>query len=165
VSGRELGETAGGPSEGLPARPLDRTVEAAAVALFLVIFALVLAQIVFRYGLGAPLVWSEEAARYLYVWLAFLGWVVAARRGTHIAIGMLVERLPAAARRILDRLALALTALFALGLLGHGSVIAWRNRDVPMVTMPAGFWLVYAAVPVAGLLLLRLVLRRLGEGR
>lgn len=165
MSGGEPGATAGEPSGALPARPLDRTVEAVAVALFLVIFALVLAQIVLRYGFGAPLVWSEEAARYLYVWLAFLGWVVAARRGTHIAIGLLAARLPARLRRILDRLGLALTALFALGLLGHGSVIAWRNRDVPMVTMPAGFWLVYAAAPVAGLLLLRLVLRRLGEGR
>lgn len=157
------GET-GGAGGVLPARPSDRLVEGLAAALFLAIFALVLAQIVWRYGLGSPLVWSEEAARYLYVWVALLGWAVAARRGTHIAIGMLADRLPAVGRRLLSRLALALTALLAAGLVWHGAVIAWRNRDVPMVTMPLGFWLVYAAVPVAGLLLLRAVVRRWREG-
>jgi TRAP-type C4-dicarboxylate transport system permease small subunit len=159
VSGGEPAPTAGA----LAARPLDRLVEGAAVALFLAIFALVLAQIVWRYGLGSPLVWSEEVARYLYVWVAFLGWAVAARRGSHIAIQALADRVPAAARRALERGALSLTALFALGLLWHGRDIAWRNRDVPMVTVPLGFWLVHAAAPVAGLLLLRLVVRRLRE--
>ncbi len=149
----------------LPARPLDRWVEAVATLLFLTIFGLVLAQIVCRYGLGMPLVWSEEAARYLYVWVAFLGWVVAARRGTHIAIGALVDRLPARPRRLMGRLTLALTALLAVGLVGLGLDIVRRNLDVPMVTLPLGFWVVYAAVPVAGLLLLRVVLRRSKEGR
>lgn len=156
-----------GPAEApgaLPPRPLDRLVEAVAAGLLLLVFALVLAQIVWRYGLGAPLVWSEEAARYLYVWVALLGWVVAARRGTHIAIGTLVDRLPPAARRAFARLALLLTALLAAGLVAFGLDIARRNLDVPMVTLPLDFWLVYAAVPVAGLLLLRLVLRRLREG-
>lgn len=153
----------GEPPGALPARPLDRLVETAAAVLFAVLFALVLTQIVWRYVLAAPLVWSEEAARYLYVWIAFLGWAVAARRGTHIAIGALVDRLPAVGRRALARLGLGLTGLLAGGLLWHGLAIAWRNRDVPMVTLPAGFWLVYAAVPVAAILLLRLVLRRLRE--
>lgn len=155
-------ETEGAPGA-LPARPLDRAVEAAAAVLFVLLFGLVLAQIVFRYGLEAPLVWSEEAARYLYVWVALLGWVVAFRRGTHIAIGMLADRLPAVGRRALAALALLFSAVFAAGLVWHGLAIAWRNLDVPMVTMPMGFWLVYAAVPIAGLLLLRLVWRRLRE--
>lgn len=160
MNGPETREPAGA----LPARLTDRLVEALATALFFLIFALVLAQIVWRYLLGAPLVWSEEAARYLYVWVALLGWVVASRRGTHIAVGVLAERLPPPGRRLLARLALALTALLSIGLVWHRLVIAWRNRDVPMVTMPFHFALVYAAVPVAGLLLLRLVVRRLREG-
>ena len=40
----------------------------------------------FRYFLGDPLTWSDELARYLFVWCAFLGWIIAARRRSHLAI-------------------------------------------------------------------------------
>ena len=51
-------------------------------------FACVLGQVVFRYFLGEPLVWSDELARYLFVWASFLGWIIAARRRSHLAIDM-----------------------------------------------------------------------------
>ena len=40
-------------------------------------FLCVFAQVVLRYGFDSPLVWSDELARYLFVWCAFLGWVIA----------------------------------------------------------------------------------------
>ena len=36
--------------------------------------------------------WSEELARYLFIWVAFLGWVVATERRSHIAITQFSER-------------------------------------------------------------------------
>lgn len=139
---------------GRPARWIDRLVDGTAVALFLLAFLLILAQVGFRYLLDDPLVWSEEAARYLFVWVALLGWTVAARRRSHIAITTLVDRLPprlGLASRILGR---AATGLFAALLLWHGAAIAVRNQGIPTVTLPFDFWLVYAAVPVAALVLL-----------
>jgi hypothetical protein len=47
---------------------LHRATCAASVALLAAIFAIMVLQIAFRYVLNAPLVWTEEAARYLYIW-------------------------------------------------------------------------------------------------
>ena len=42
-------------------------------ALMAAITILTLAQVVWRYGLNMPLQWSEEVARYCFVWVTFLG--------------------------------------------------------------------------------------------
>ena len=64
---------------------------ATAITLFVLMVGLVLAQVVAR-KFFEPLVWSEELARYLFIWVAFLGWVVATERRSHIAITQLSER-------------------------------------------------------------------------
>jgi len=71
------------------ARAATRVVDALAIATFAGMFACVLGQVVLRYGFDRPLVWSDELARYLFVWCAFLGWVVAARRRSHLAISVI----------------------------------------------------------------------------
>ena len=38
------------------------------------------AQVVLRYGFNDPLTWSDELARYLFIWCSFLGWIIASRR-------------------------------------------------------------------------------------
>src|SRR5438874_13455994 len=74
------------------ARAATRVVDALAIATFAGMFACVLAQVVLRYGFDRPLVWSDELARYLFVWCAFLGWIVAARRRSHLTIGVISDR-------------------------------------------------------------------------
>lgn len=133
---------------------LDQLVDGLAVAFFGLMFVLVLAQIVCRYGFDEPLVWSEEAARYLFVWVALLGWTVAARRGSHIAITGVVDRLPPAGARFMRLAAQLAMVIFAFLLLWFGTSIASRNIGVPTVTLPFDFWLVYLAAPVAAAALL-----------
>ena len=41
--------------------------------IFCSMMIVVTAQIVMRYALNSPLFWSEEFARYVYVWLVFIG--------------------------------------------------------------------------------------------
>ncbi len=89
-------------------RLIDRAVDVAAIAAFAGMFACVIGQIGFRYFLGDPLVWSDELARYLFVWASFLGWIVAARRRSHLSIDMASARLSPrgqAALRIVGSLA------------------------------------------------------------
>ena len=65
---------------------LHRATCVAAIGLLAAIFVILILQIAFRYVLNAPLVWPEEAARYLYIWVCYLGAAVALRRGSHIVI-------------------------------------------------------------------------------
>ena len=47
--------------------------------------------IVARYVLHTPLVWSDELASILFLWLAMLGSVIAFRRGEHMRMAALVN--------------------------------------------------------------------------
>ena len=49
-------------------------------------------QVVWRYIFNMPLTWSEELARYLYVWMTFFGMGYGVRKATHIRMLLLVNR-------------------------------------------------------------------------
>ena len=94
-------------------RILDRAIDAAAIAAFCGIFLCVLAQVVFRYVFGSPLTWSEELARYLFIWCAFLGWIVASRRRSHLAMTFVADRMPRPAQVSLAVTVQVATLLFS----------------------------------------------------
>jgi TRAP-type C4-dicarboxylate transport system permease small subunit len=131
------------------ARIVDRVVDWVAVAAFTGMFACVLAQVVFRYFLGQPLTWSDELARYLFVWASFLGWIVAARRRSHLSIDMMLTRLPRRARAALRVFGALCGIGFAALLVWYGWRIMLRNLDVDTTALFFPMGVVYAIVPVA----------------
>jgi len=143
------------------ARVAERALDALVVILFAAMFGVIVMQIALRYIFNQPLVWTDEAAQYCFVWVSFLGWTMAARRRIHIGINVVVDRLPAAARRALHALWCAAGVGFAVVLLVVGTVIAYRNGDVRMVSIDFTFWPVYLAVPVAAVFLIAYALRDL----
>jgi len=142
-------------------RLAERALDALAVVLFAVMFGVIVMQVALRYVFNHPLVWTDEAAQYCFVWVSFLGWTMAARRRIHIGINVVVDRLPAAARRGLHALWCLAAVGFALVLFVVGIVIAWRNGDVRMVSIDFAFWPVYLAVPIAALVLIAYAVRDL----
>lgn len=135
-------------------RIIDRVVNHLAVVLFLILFAAVLAQVVLRYLFDDPLTWSEELSRYLFIWIALLGWTFASRNRTHIAVRFFLDMMPKTLQFAFEMLNAALVALFAILLAVLGTKLAISSGDVPTTTLFFTFGLVYAAVPVAALLLL-----------
>lgn len=142
-------------------RRAERAHDALAVALFVVMLGLVLLQIVLRYVFNAPLVWTDEAAQYLFVWVSFLGWSMATRKRIHIGISVVIDRLPAPARRALHALWCALQVAFALILLVVGVVITRAQSDVRMVSIDYSYWPVYLVVPIVAVFLVVYALRDL----
>ena len=130
-------------------RVVDRVVDWVAVAAFTGMFGCVLAQVVFRYFLGEPLVWSDELARYLFVWASFLGWIVAARRRSHLAIDMAATRLSSRGRAVLRIVGALCGIAFAALLVWYGWRIMVRNLDVDTTSLFFSQGVVYAIVPVA----------------
>lgn len=127
----------------------ERAVDTLAIVAFVGMFACVLVQVFFRYFLGSPLTWSDELARYLFIWCALLGWIVAARRRSHLAVSLGHDRLSPRGQAV-TKLAGALVALaFAAVLLVHGLRIAERNWDVEAASLAITMGMVYAIVPVA----------------
>jgi TRAP-type transport system small permease protein len=127
----------------------ERAVDWLAITCFCGMFLCVAAGVVFRYFLGDPLTWSDELGRYLFVWCALLGWVVAARRRSHLAISAVQTRLAPRGRAALALFA-ALAALAFAAVLGYyGIRITLRNADVDTTSLFFTQGVVYGIVPMA----------------
>jgi TRAP-type C4-dicarboxylate transport system permease small subunit len=71
-----------------------RALEFALAACLVVMVLMVLGNVVLRYTLNSGILVSEEMSRFLFVWLTFVGAVIAAREGSHLGVDTLVSRLP-----------------------------------------------------------------------
>jgi len=65
-----------------------------------IMVVLVFGNVVLRYGFNSGLTMSEELSRWLFVWLTFMGAVVALNERTHLGTDMMVARLPLAGKKI-----------------------------------------------------------------
>ncbi len=91
---------------------LARTVELAAVALILLEIVILFSGVVARYVLHVPLVWTDELASILFLWLSMLGAVIALRRGQHMRMTAFIDRVSPERRRLLEGFALSASLAF-----------------------------------------------------
>ena len=68
---------------------------------FAVVLIVMTAQVIARYLFNSPLVWSEEFARYSFVWISYLGCAYCVGVDGHTRITAVLDRMPAALQRIL----------------------------------------------------------------
>lgn len=111
-------------------------------------------QVLFRYVFNQSLFWSEELARYLLVWLSFLGASVAYRRKAHPGIDILQAKMPAALQKIsTTTVHLASLTLFAV-MIFFGCRFAYfvRLQISPALYLPK--WIVFSIVPICGCILM-----------
>ena len=113
---------------------LGGAVETLAALLITAEICILLAGVIARYFLNTPLVWTDEAASLLFLWLASLGAVVALRRGEHMRMTALVAKASPGRRAWLDTVAIAATLAFLL-------MIVWPALefaiDEAIVTSPS----------------------------
>jgi tripartite ATP-independent transporter DctM subunit len=144
-------------------RGLIALVEVCAAALLAVEIVVLLAGVICRYALHQPLVWSDELAGILFLWLAMLGAVLALRRGEHMRMTAFVSRLSAQRRAFVDTLAIA--ASIALLALLIGPAYDYASGEAAIVT-PAleisNAWRALA-LPIGAALMLTVGLIRLAQ--
>jgi tripartite ATP-independent transporter DctM subunit len=97
-------------------RWIVRIVGAFAAVAVLAEVAILLIGVICRFGLNHPLVWSDELASIVFLWLAMLGSVLALWTGEHMRLTTIAMRLPARSRAWAEVLA-TLTPLLLLALL------------------------------------------------
>ncbi len=118
-------------------RALDWMLDRATLVVLILLLLVVGAQIFARYVLNHSLFWSEELARYLFIYLVFLGAAIALRREGHIQVSFFVERLPPGARRAVAVAGDVLLLAFA------GTVLVQSVRLAAMVwTVPTAALLI-----------------------
>jgi TRAP-type C4-dicarboxylate transport system permease small subunit len=111
-------------------------------------------QVFFRYVLNHSLFWSEELARYLLVWLSFLGDSVAYRRKAHPGIDVLYLKMPAALQSIAaTTVYLASLALFAV-MIFYGCRFAYFVRLQISPALYISKWIIFSIIPISGAILM-----------
>nr|WP_233850602.1 TRAP transporter large permease subunit [Paraburkholderia sp. HD33-4] len=140
---------------------LARCVEIPAALLVVAEILVLLAGVTSRYLLHRPLIWSDELASMLFVWLAMLGAVIALRRGEHMRMTALVGKASPQFRAFLEVVAIAAPLAFLLLIAGPAVDFA---QDQSIITTPAlgisDTWRA-AALPVGSALMLAVACLRL----
>jgi tripartite ATP-independent transporter DctM subunit len=138
-------------------------IEAAAALLVLAEIVILLAGVTSRYVFHQPLLWSDELASLLFLWLAMLGAVVALRRGEHMRMTAVVGKVSPPVRAFLETLAIAAALAFLALIVYPAYEFA---HDEAVITTPAmgisNVWRA-AALPVGSALMLFVALMRLLE--
>jgi TRAP-type C4-dicarboxylate transport system permease small subunit len=100
-----------------------RVLSALMALLLAIMVVLVFGNVVLRYGFNSGIAFSEEVSRWLFVWLTFMGAVVALHDHSHMTLGEVVSALSPKAQRICHLIALALM-LWVTWLILEGS---WKQ--------------------------------------
>jgi TRAP-type C4-dicarboxylate transport system permease small subunit len=115
---------------------------------------IVFAQVIFRFVLRASLPWSEEAARYIMVWISMLGAGIGIRRKGHIGVEAVVMLLPVAFKKAAAALTAAIASGFFGGVVVYGvkicGVVAAQESPAMEISMAAP----YSSLVVGGFLML-----------
>ena len=127
---------------------LERIVEWLMALALTVMFVLVFGNVVLRYVFSSGIAWAEEIARLMFVWLIFLGAILALRRHAHLGVELVQARLPRKLRRLCAVIS-HLLMLYALWLFLYGS---WTQTVIGMDTYSTVLRYPSAFMASAGLL-------------
>lgn len=141
-------------------RVLDTTLKSVMVAMLVVLIVSVGANVFGRFVLNQSLAASDELARFLFIWVIFLGAALAHLHREHIAVDLLVQRLPPSMHRgatVLQEV-LILVLMVAL-LVSAREVMATAPGASPLLGVPYNW--INVAVPVAAVVMVLITVHRI----
>jgi TRAP-type C4-dicarboxylate transport system permease small subunit len=114
---------------------------------------LVFYQIIMRYCFNMAPSWSEEIARYTFIWLSFIGAGMGLRDRIHIGVDAVVNMLPFQCKRVAAVIVDVIICVFGVFIIIYGKAVMelTLSQSSPAVGLPMSF--VYMAAPAMGVLL------------
>lgn len=120
----------------------------------LVSLTIVFIQVIMRKVFNSSLSWSEELARYIFIWQCWLGVSLAFKTDSHIFISMLSDKIGGRGQKLLEAFGLLLTLIFCIFLVYQGfslvSTMSERGTISSGMRIPLTF--IYACVPISCLI-------------
>lgn len=131
---------------------LDKILAFVCIVLFSFLVLLVTWQVVTRFVFNDPSVFSEELAKYCFVWLSLFGSAFVFGENGHMAIDFVRERFPAKMRMTVEVFIEIVIIAFAVLVLIMGGYtatsLAWNQMNASL-HVPVGY--LYAALPLSGI--------------
>jgi len=156
-----------GSSLSLPAQIdliLGKTLEAITAFLVVAEIVILFVGIVARYAFHSPLIWSDELASALFLWLAMLGSVVALRLGGHMRMTAFVNRASPSRRPFFEALALFAAIGFLAAILPAAYAYVENEAMVSIMSLDVSMAWRAAAMPVGiALMILTALFRMAGR--
>ncbi len=107
-------------------------------------------QVVMRYVFSNSLSWSEEAARYVFIWQTWIGASYAVRKKRHLRVEVIVDRFQGVPRKFIELVVLALWIVFGCFLIYKGYQLTKLIYMRGQISAALGISMAipYAAIPV-----------------
>lgn len=126
---------------------IDLVISGLGLAILIVITFL---GVVMRYFLNNPYIWLEEVQLWCFVWIVFFGAGAAFRSGSHVAIDIVVDLMPAKLKKIIAILGYVAVMYVLFYLLQHGSTLvnqlARTGRTTNILKVP--YPMIYSVLPI-----------------
>ncbi len=141
----------------------ERVVQVTLVGMVAIMTIIIIIQVFMRYLFLYSLSWSEEVARYLMIWVAFLGASLALKYGFHIGVEFVTTRIPEKARLHVNLVAKLSILVFLIFFTIGGFQVSWavRDQDSPALLFSMGY--AYLSAPMGGVFMIIQLLNSLME--
>ena len=132
---------------------LSRILEVIMVTILTIMVGLVFGNVVARYAFNSAITWAEEVARFLFVWLTFVGASFGLMKGLHLGMDMVVSRFSPRTRSLIEVvngfIILAFLGVWVVG----GVHLIQANLDYMSPATGFSMGLVYLIGPLAAVLM------------
>lgn len=133
---------------------VNKAVSYVGITLLSILIVACVAQVFFRFVLNNSLSWTEELARYCFIWMHMIGASLLIEGGEHATVTVVMDLLHGAARKVLD-VAIELAIFFSGAvMLYSGFMLAYSSRTNLSTAMSLPMWIINFSVAAGGLLLI-----------
>lgn len=122
------------------------------MALLIAMVVAVVLQVVFRYVVGKPLTWTEEASRFLFVWLIMLQVGHCIKEKAHIKVEMFVDLMPRKIQWILDKVMKVIALVFFLYLIPYAFQLTVAQHKILSTALQIPYSYIYGTVGIGSIL-------------
>lgn len=127
--------------------------EWAVIAIISAMCLVLLAQVISRFIFRKPLIWSEELARYMFVWISLLGGAWCARKHIHVRMTAVIQHFPEPVLHVQQVLVSVVCAAACFCLLKPAWTIFVNQSKLTAVTLGISLGIEYFAAPLGILMM------------
>lgn len=133
---------------------VSKVVEILLIVIISILTICCILQVFTRYVLNDSLTWTEEAARYCFIWGGVLGIALAFKEKSHARILAIFDIFPKKIQVILEGLSNVLAIYMSLIMIKYGGSMCLQSMQKlsPQLQIPLGW--IYASVPITGMIIL-----------
>lgn len=125
---------------------LNNIIKIISKAILAIMVVTIFSQVIMRYFLQKPLMWSEELSRYLYAWFCFFGVSIATYDKLHLKVTFFVEKLPKKIQYYLELFSILLMILFFITVSWSAGLLPSVQGNIKAYSIGIPFWMLSISI-------------------